>query len=391
MGRRCAKGTKKKIGCVIAALLILSFLACVPARSFHSTKVEPGYEQQERLLLQRSSDEQRLVEEQRPVYEDDQLEHYLTQVARSLQPPEVLARVPFRVKVLRDASADALSFPDGRIYLTTAMVARLENEAQLAVVLAHEMTHCTHQHALRALRHVSEEALGRKGLSGAESALAWHRALPRLEAYIEELEREADAVGLHLVVQAGYDATEGGKLLGRQQRDLEEEGLVDASRLTRYRDLGEREKVWRMMLQTITGGAEPRIVRRETFLARAYRVILDGAFVEETRGRFTLAEREVESCLAIRPDDAKAYYLLGEICRQRGLTGDREKAKDCYTRAIDLQPSFPEPYRGLGILSYKEGEKIRAKNCFEAYLIYAPDAPDKAYIQRYIATCGQGN
>jgi tetratricopeptide (TPR) repeat protein len=211
--------------------------------------------------------------------------------------------------------------------------------------------------------------------------------LPRLEAYIEALEREADAMGLHLIVQAGYDGAEGGKLLDRQQRDLEEEGAVDASRSARYRDIGERKKFWHRMLATLTGGGEPRRIRRERFLAYAHRVILDAAYGEETRGRFSLAEREVESYLAIRPDDARAYYLLGEICRQRGLPGDRDKAKDCYTRAIELQPSFPTPYRGLGILSYKEGEKTRAKSSFEAYLIYAPDARDKAYIQRYIAAC----
>jgi hypothetical protein len=41
----------------------------------------------------------------------------------------------------------------------------------------------------------------------------------------------------------------------------------------------------------------------------------------------------------------------------------------------------------MGLVYYKEGEKARAKSSFEAYLIYAPDAPDKAYIQGYISTC----
>ena len=116
-------------------------------------------------------------------------------------------------------------------------------------------------------------------------------------------------------------------------------------------------------------------------------MILDTACADETRGRFTLAQREVEGYLAIRPDDARAYYLLGEICRQRELQGDGNKAKDYYTRAIDLHPSYPEPHRGIGLVYYKEGEKARAKSSFEAYLIYAPDAPDKAYIQGYISTC----
>jgi tetratricopeptide (TPR) repeat protein len=387
MGRLSAKETKRRIGCVIAAFFIFSFLACVPAGSFHYTRVQTGYEEEERLLLQRSEAEQRLIEEQWPVYEDEQLEHYLTELARSLQPPEVLARIPFRVTVLRDISPDALSFPDGRLYLTTGMVAQLENEAQLAILLAHEMTHCIHRHALRALRHVKEGALGRGGLSEAESALSWHNALPPLETYLGELESEADTVGLQLVVRAGYDAAEGWKLLERQQRALEEGDLDEVSRVTRYRDLEKRKEFWHKLLDAQAEGPRPRITRRETFLAHAHRVILDTACADETRGRFTLAQREVESYLAIRPDDARAYYLLGEICRQRGLLGDGNKAKDCYTRAIDLQPSFPEPHRGMGLVYYKEGEKARAKSSFEAYLIYAPDAPDKAYIQGYISTC----
>jgi hypothetical protein len=387
MARLNAKETKRRTGCLVLVLLIFSFLACAPVRGLHYTRLETGYAEEERFLLQHSEAEQRLIEAQRPVYEDEQLERYLTEIARSLQPAEVLARIPFRVTVLRDASVDALSFPDGRIYLTTGMVARLENEAQLAIILAHEMTHCTHRHALRMLRHMRGEAVEREGLSRAETALARHRALPRLDAYIEQLEREADAVGLHLVVQAGYDAAEGGKLFDRQQRDLDEEGPVDASRRTRYRDLGERKKIWHTMLEAGAGGTTPRIIRREAFLAHAHRVIFDAAFDEKTRGRCTVAEREAESHLAIRPEDAAAHHLLGEICRQRRLSSDTDKAKDCCTRTIHLQPSLSEPYRGLGILPCREGETTRAKSAVEAYLAYAPDAPDKAYIQRYIATC----
>jgi len=387
MGRLGAKETKRRIRCGIAALFIFSLLACVPARSVHFTKVEMGCEEEERLLLQRSEAEQRLIEEQRSVYEDEQLEHYLTELARSLQPPEVLARISFRVTVLRDRSADALSFPDGRIYLTTGMVAQLENEAQLAILLTHEMTHCTHRHALRALRHVKEGAVRRKGLSGAASALSWQNALPSLETYLDELESEADTVALQLVVRAGYDGAEGGKLLEWQQRDLEEGDLDEVSRVTRYRELEKRKEFWHKLLDTRAEDAKPGITGREAFLAHTHRVILDTACADEARGRFTLAQREVERYLAIRPDDARAYCLLGEICRQRGLVGDRNKAKDCYTKAIDLRPSFPEPHRGIGLVYYKEGEKARAKNSFEAYLIFAPDAPDKAYIQRYLSTC----
>lgn len=169
-----------------------------------------------------------------------------------------------------------------------------------------------------------EEAPGRGELSGAESPLAWHHALPPLETYLGELEREADTVGLQHVVRAGYDATQRGKLLERQQRDLEEEGL-DGDCWTRCRDLEKRREFWHKLPDNRAEGAEPRITRRETSLAHAHGVILDAALVDETRGSFTLAQRQLESHLAIRPDNARAYYLIGEICRQRGLPEDRKE------------------------------------------------------------------
>ena len=96
-------------------------------------------------------------------------------------------------------------------------------------------------------------------------------------------------MGLQHVVRAGYDATQRGKLLERQQRDLEEEGL-DGDCWTRYRDLEKRREFWHKLPDNRAEGTEPRIARRETFLAHEHGVILDAALVDERRGRFALSE-----------------------------------------------------------------------------------------------------
>ncbi len=92
-----------------------------------------------------------------------------------------------------------------------------------------------------------------------------------------------------------------------------------------------------------------------------------------------MAKRGAEKYLSIKPDDARAYYLLGEIHRQKGEKDDSEKA-------ISLDQSFPDSYKGLGMIYYKQGEKALAKKYFELYLSVYPEAPDKAYIEEYLKT-----
>jgi Flp pilus assembly protein TadD len=81
---------------------------------------------------------------------------------------------------------------------------------------------------------------------------------------------------------------------------------------------------------------------------------------------------------------------LGELFRQRGEEGDLEKAEKEYHLAIQLNPSYPEPYEGLGLIYYKRGEKEKARAQFERYLSLAPDAKDKRYIEHYLKKIKQG-
>ena len=86
-------------------------------------------------------------------------------------------------------------------------------------------------------------------------------------------------------------------------------------------------------------------------------------------------------------DDTAAYYLMGEIFRQRGQEGDAEMALSYYNRAIAIDLSYSEPHKAIGLIHYKKGDKALARRFFESCLLLAPDAPDRAYIQGYIKQC----
>src|SRR5207245_8552276 len=50
--------------------------------------------------------------------------------------------------VLRDPTLAAFAMPEGRVFLHTGLLSRLENEAQLATILGHEVTHVYERHYL---------------------------------------------------------------------------------------------------------------------------------------------------------------------------------------------------------------------------------------------------
>jgi beta-barrel assembly-enhancing protease len=107
----------------------------------------------EALLWERARREHRKLSRSSGLLRDPVLEEYLTDVAYRLLPPGTLdAGVSPSIHVLINPSLNAFAYPTGAIYVHSGLLARLENEAQLATVLAHEIAHIVHRHAIRHLR-----------------------------------------------------------------------------------------------------------------------------------------------------------------------------------------------------------------------------------------------
>jgi Flp pilus assembly protein TadD len=115
--------------------------------------------------------------------------------------------------------------------------------------------------------------------------------------------------------------------------------------------------------------------------------MLDNARLDLRKGNFSVAENTVKRYLTVHPGDFQAYFLLGEIFRQRGQENDATAARNYYEKSISLNPSFAESHKAMGMIHYKDGEKQRARKYFESCLLLSPNTADKAYIQRYLKLC----
>lgn len=351
----------------------------------------------EQMLWQKSEQEQRALESNGLIYADTELEDYLNQVVASLTPEDAPADLVIRVKVIKSPYLNAFAYPNGMIYIHSGLLARMDNEAQLAAVLAHEMTHCIRRHALQAFRKyrnqpafliaIQQALLKSKGLQALAHSMGVTGAMAAISGYTRELEAEADWVGYEWVVQAGYNPKEALSLFDQMLSDIAQDGREEPFFFGSHPKIRQRAENLQKFPMPANIDLRATHKHSELFLAKLDPLLLDNARLDIRLGRFQIARGGVEKYLRIKPDDTRAYFLLGEIHRQRGHNNDANKALSYYSRAITMDPSYAAPHKAIGLIHYKKGQRALAKKFFESCLQLSPDSPDKAYIRGYLKQC----
>ncbi len=351
----------------------------------------------EQMLWQKSEQEQRALENNSLVYAHPELEDYLNQVVAKLKPEGVPADLVIRVKVIKNPYLNAFAYPNGMIYIHSGLLARMDNEAQLAAVLAHEMTHCIRRHALQAFRTyknqpalliaVQQTLLKTKGLQELAHSIGVTGAMAAISGYARELEIEADRVGFEWVLRAGYNPKEALTLFDQMLSDIAQDGRQEPFFFGSHPKIRQRADNLQKVPVPANIDMQGANNHSDLFLAKLDQLFLDNARLDIRLGRFQVARAAVEKFLRIKPDDTRAYYLLGEIHRQRGHHRDAQTALRYYGRAITLNPSFAAPHKAMGLIHYKKGRHALAKKYFETCLQLSPDSADKAYIQGYLKRC----
>ncbi len=387
--------------------LTIHLVLCFLIAGCATTKLPPvtadnfSFQDDEKRLWHRSEEEQRILNKSGLVYEDENIDKYLNEIARKLQPSEVFEHIPFRIIVIRNPYLNAFAFPNGIIYIHTGILSRMDNEAQLATLLAHEMTHSTHRHAVKGFRDIKNKTaflatvqvtvggLG-GGIGDLASLLGAVGAMAAVTGYSRELETEADMAGFKLMIEAGYDPKEAHKLFLHLKKELEEEEIKEPFFFGTHPRLKERIKNYETFLKTMDKDYTEGIKNTGVFLEKTAELVLSNADLDLTAGRFETAQKGAEKYLKIKPDDAKGYYLLGEIFRQKNKEGDIEKALGHYRKAISVDPSYPEPHKGIGLIYHKQGERQKSGRHLNIYLSLFPQAPDRGYIEKYIKQDTEG-
>ena len=375
----------KYIASIIAVCCLVA--GCATSRPIPVTQALTASEE-EQMLWRRVQEEQDTINGSGVLYQDADIENYLNQIAKKLHTNSISPDISFQIKVVKDPNLNAFAFPNGVIYIHTGILARMDNEAQLAALLAHEMVHCTHRHSIRVLRSIKDRTQAKTAtVRELAQFLGITGSIASINGYTRELETEADRVGLDLAVKANYDPREVLKLFELLKQEIEIEGIEEPYFFGTHPNVRQRIENVNNWLAEKYREKITSIKNTDVFRSKISRLVLDNARLDLRQGRYFVAQRAVEKFLAIKQDDARAYFLLGEIFRQRCRQDDATAAIKYYEKSISLNPSFPEPHKAMGLIHYKDGEKRLAKKYFESCLLLSPDTADKAYIQGYLKLC----
>lgn len=143
---------------------------------------------------------------------DQALQKYVNEVGRWIAQASARPRLPWRFGVIDAADVNAFAAPGGYVLITRGLYQSLDDESELAGVLAHEIAHVTERHQIELLRQQLLLEEGREALTG---RLAGDREelLRRLtgvgaELFARRLDRgaefEADRMAVVLAARAGY-------------------------------------------------------------------------------------------------------------------------------------------------------------------------------------------
>ncbi len=147
-----------------------------------------------------------------PLVRDDKLQNYVNLVGSWVALQSGRKDITWHFGVLDTEDINAFAAPGGYIFLTKGLYRRLNNEAELAGVLAHEIAHVSKKHHLKVLKESSLiGALGEAAASKAKSSdpvvqnLIGNGAEIMARKLDKNAEFEADRIGIVFAARAGYD------------------------------------------------------------------------------------------------------------------------------------------------------------------------------------------
>jgi hypothetical protein len=287
----------------------------------------------------------------------------------------------------------ALSLANGAVYVSIGLLACLDNEAQVAMVIASEVARVLSEEDLRRLRddqHRADarflpELLSALALGLADRSLSKQDAEAQ-QAYEERLDAEADAAGLDMLRKAGYSPGEVPALyenlaaLGPSLAAKPSGNFGDPVRLAARRAaLTSRIEAWPEPERRAgdVGRDAYTGFRRDLLLAVARRLAAQGKTPEA--GRFLDARDS-----AAGPDGPGAY-LRAEMARRTARSTAEQDAAHASLKAATAYPDVPvAAFRELGFAHRRRGEPELAQSAFAEYLKRNPDAVDAPIIRGYL-------
>ncbi|MFH5884826.1 M48 family metalloprotease [Halalkalibaculum sp. DA3122] len=218
-----------------------------------------GYSWDQEKQIGKDADQQ--IQQQYGVYDNDELQAYVENIGQEMlavshmnraDTPAEYEGTDFYFRVLDSPVVNAFALPGGYIYVTRGLLSHLDNEAQLSVVLGHEIGHVIARHASQ---RAFEQQMGQialiggaiggelLGLPGGDILGIGSQAAQLLFlSYSRDDERESDRLGVEYAAMQQYEAAEGAQFFVSLERMSKQSGQSIPDWQSTHPDPGERAR-----------------------------------------------------------------------------------------------------------------------------------------------------
>ena len=395
------------------AVLVCTFvLAAQPAFAFKLPEALQGLGGLGKALLERPSfsdaDEEKMAranaqkfEAANKIWADPLLDAYLNGLMQKVLAVAHPRPFQYTIRVVSDGSINAFTFGGGVLYIHAGLLARMENEAQFMMVLAHEIAHVTQRHIPRGIEgSYGIQLLGQIAAAAASASGKTASIPPELLQKTYEYsmnaavsgpgrshETEADVVGLDYMAKAGYDLRQAPGTFQVLLQEYGDKGTVEnffyGSHPTNEARIAHLNELIQSKYADAGNGRE-LIVNSDEYRQRTRALVVLAAQHNYKAKRFNTATALFNRALQTKGDDATSHYFLGKIAMETGGPKGADAAIGHFNAALKVNSRFVEPYRELGLAYYLKKDSASALRAFERYLALHPGAADAGPIRGYI-------
>jgi beta-barrel assembly-enhancing protease len=294
-----------------------------------------------------------------------------------------------RIYPIRTPWFNASMAPNGMMQVWSGLLLRVDNEAQLAAILGHEMGHYMQRHTLARLKDArSRSAFATFMMPLGIGAVLIDWALTASQfSFSRDQEREADQIGLILMRRAGYDPREASVIWANLLAEASVHPGANLSRTSPMFATHPASAERRETLARLAGEGGGETFQSE-YLARTAALQRDLLEDEIKRAEFDETIVVLDRLVKRSPERPDLLYYRAEARRLRAQNDDVELALADLNAASAMPQPPPEVQRSLGFIYQTRGDKPAARDAFGKYLQARPDAGDAAMIQSYVRELG---
>jgi predicted Zn-dependent protease len=403
---------------LLAVVLAASPLAALAGGDYGSVPIHSD----ELNLIDSSKQLHNYFEAHALLYNDDKVLGLVRRVGHEIRPQPTDDYIEYEFYVLRDPSPNAFALPNGHVYVNTGMLARLEDEDQLAAVLAHEISHVAGHHGIIEHRATKKKAItslvfGGVPIFGGVLAIGLQTSV---YGFSRELEQEADDHGASILLASRYDPHALPEMLDTLALDYEGLDPRFPTIWATHPETRARAETSRALVASMpkrerhVGAFEPGVLGVRTLTIQDY--IRDDypqtalaladelvkRYPDDPRSQQLLADAwqglggqpRIEDPTSLSNSDKKhnlkdharktheqrlAEQLATDIGRA-AYEANLAHAEQIYRHVLELDPSYAAAYRGLGEVYEQQKRDRDAAVAYLTYVRSAPDAPDRSLV-----------